>query len=89
MGPRFASHHIPRRWIAASGSLDYGNGDFRVALTDHADFSGTLEFVRASKARNVITHPGSGDAYVLVHAIRSQLGIESIAGCEQPVRGWG
>ncbi|MEI8373793.1 MAG: hypothetical protein WCJ35_13275 [Planctomycetota bacterium] len=69
--------------------MDYGNGDFRVALTDHADFSGTLEFVHASKARKVITHPGRGDAYALAHAIRSQLGVESIVGCEMPVRGWG
>ena len=69
--------------------MDYGNGDFRIALTDHADFAGTLEFIRASAARRVITHPGQGDAYALADAVRSRLGIQAFVGPQIPIRGWG
>jgi putative mRNA 3-end processing factor len=69
--------------------LDYGNGDYRIALTDHADFPGTLEFVRASGAKKVVTHPGTGNAYALAESIRSRLGINAEVAEELPIRGWG
>ena len=69
--------------------LQYGNGDYRIALTDHADFEGTLEFVRATKAEVVLTHPGHGNAQALAEAIRHELGIKAMVGEEIPIKGWG
>jgi putative mRNA 3-end processing factor len=57
--------------------LDYGNGDFRIAFTDHADFDGTLQYIAATGARLVWADPRSGDAEGLARAICGQLGIES------------
>lgn len=64
--------------------LDYGNGDFRVALTDHADFAGTLEYVRASKAPKVLVHPLSGTPDVLADELRRRLGCQ--ASVAEPLR---
>ncbi len=69
--------------------LEYDDGNCRIALTDHADFRGTLEFVRASNAAVVITHPGQGNAQTLAEDIRHQLGIRAMVGEEIPIRGWG
>ena len=57
--------------------MDYGNGDCRIAFTDHADFEGTLEYVAATGASLVWTDPRSGDAEALALAISQNLGIES------------
>jgi putative mRNA 3-end processing factor len=58
--------------------LDYGNGDFRIALTDHADFDGTLEFVRASGAQRVLTDSTKGgNAQALAEAIQRELGVKA------------
>ena len=55
--------------------LDYGNGDLRVALTDHADYRGTLEFINATGAAEVLAYPCSGHPEALVEAIRAELGL--------------
>jgi putative mRNA 3-end processing factor len=55
----------------------YDNGDCCVALTDHADFNGTMEFIRATGARAVYTNPRSGNAVALADAVRQQLGVHS------------
>jgi putative mRNA 3-end processing factor len=69
--------------------LDYGNGDCRIAFTDHADFDGTLQYIAATGARLVWADPRSGDAEGLARAVTAQLGIE----CRVPTRiqslGWG
>jgi putative mRNA 3-end processing factor len=57
--------------------MQYDNGDCCVALTDHADFAGTIEYVRATGAKTVWTDPRTGDAEALATAIRDQLGLES------------
>lgn len=54
---------------------DYGNGDYCVALTDHADFEGTLQYIQATGAQRVWTDPRSGNAAALAEAVRNHLGL--------------
>jgi len=56
--------------------LRYDNGDCCIALTDHADFDGTVAYIRATGARLVWTDPRSGNAEALAVAVRERLGIE-------------
>jgi len=55
----------------------YPNGDCCVAFTDHADFLGTMEYIRATGASHVWTDPRSGNAEALSDAITRQLNIPS------------
>ena len=57
--------------------MHYDNGDCCVALTDHADFQGTLDYVRATEAKTVWTDPRSGNAEALALAISESLGLEA------------
>ena len=69
--------------------LDYGDGNVRVALTDHADFGGTLEFIRASKASQILAYPCSGQPDALVEAVRRELGLKASLCPLLVQRGWG
>ena len=69
--------------------LDYGNGDFRVALTDHADFIGTLEYVKATGANRVFVYPTAGQPDALVEAIRRELSLETSLCPVIQKKGWG
>ena len=69
--------------------LDYGNGDFRIALTDHADFRGTLEYVKATGANRVFVYPTAGQPDALVDAIRRELGLETSLCPVIQRKGWG
>jgi putative mRNA 3-end processing factor len=56
--------------------LVYSNDSFRIALSDHADFDGTLEYVLATGASHVVTdNTRGGNAVVLANEIRAHLGI--------------
>ena len=56
-----------------------GEREYVVALSDHSDFRGLLEYVRQSKPKLVITdNYRAGDAHALSKQIRQQLGIEAI-----------
>ena len=68
--------------------LDYGNGDFRVALTDHADFAGTLEYVRASGATRVLVHPFSGTPDVLAGEIRRRMSCQAVVAEPVEISEW-
>jgi putative mRNA 3-end processing factor len=68
--------------------LAYTNGDFRVALTDHADFAGTMEFVRASGAKRVLVHPLSGTPDVLASEIRGRLGVAAAVAVPLDISEW-
>jgi putative mRNA 3-end processing factor len=58
--------------------LSYSRTSFRVALTDHADFDGTLDYVRATGARYVVTdNTRSGNGIVLAQEISARLGIKA------------
>ena len=67
----------------------YDNGDCCLALTDHADFRGTMEYVQASGASVVWTDPRSGNAAALADAINNQLGITAGIVSEIQSRSWG
>jgi putative mRNA 3-end processing factor len=55
-----------------------GEKEFVVALSDHSDFKGLLEYVRQSRPKLVIAdNYRAGDAYSLSRQIRRQLGIEA------------
>jgi putative mRNA 3-end processing factor len=55
-----------------------GEKEFLVALSDHSDFKGLLEYVRQSKPKLVITdNYRAGDAEALAKQIKKQLGIEA------------
>lgn len=87
---RFAKIHLS----AYMSKLDdpvtlYDNGDCCIALTDHADFTGTMEYVEATGAQRVWTDPRSGNAEALAGAIEKQLGIPSAIVPEILSRGWG
>ncbi len=57
-----------------------GQDYFVVALSDHADFGGTMEFVRESKPSLVITDDSrGGSAEALAQAIKTELHLEAKA----------
>jgi len=67
----------------------YGNGDFCLALTDHADFPGTIEYILATGAKKVWTDPRSGNAFALANVLRREHGIESEMLLQEKGFGWG
>ena len=69
--------------------LEYTPTAFRVAMTCHADFEGTLKYIEATGAEYVITDNRRGHAVELANAIRSQLGIEAAPSQDRPSRYWG
>lgn len=69
--------------------MDYGNGDYRIAYTDHADFEGTLKYIEKSGASKVWTDPRSGNAEALAIEVRRQLGIDSSIVTRLQDLGWG
>jgi hypothetical protein len=57
-----------------------GEKEYLVALSDHSDFKGLLEYVRQSCPKLVITdNYRAGDAEALAKHIKKQLGIEAKA----------
>lgn len=96
--------NFPDRGTGTRINLSYGyGGDFRspvtwhadgescsIAFTDHADFVGTLEYVRESGASRVVTDSSrGGNAVALAAAIRKELGIEAQAAEPYPSHEWG
>jgi putative mRNA 3-end processing factor len=62
-----------------------------VALSDHADFEGTIEYVRSTGARYVVTdwHRSPQFALDLAVALRSRLGIEAKPSSQRKSFAWG
>ena len=57
---------------------EYSERSFAVAMSDHADFDGTLEYVAATGAQFVMTdNTRSGKGHELATAIRQRLGVEA------------
>ena len=70
--------------------MEYSEKSFCVALSDHADYEGTLEYVRASKAKKVMTDNSRGRHGVeLALALKRELGIEAQPSENQYTREWG
>ena len=69
---------------------EYSHRAFGVALSNHADFTGTLEYVRHSGAKFVVTdNTRGGKAYDLAIEITRRLGIPARPSTSVESRGWG
>jgi putative mRNA 3-end processing factor len=70
--------------------LVYNEGSYRVALSDHADFEGTMDYIAATNACFVLTdNSRGGHAFALADAIRQQLGIAAKASENTASKEWG
>jgi putative mRNA 3-end processing factor len=70
--------------------MEYSERSFSVALSNHADFAGTLEYVRATGARYVVTdNTRGGHAVELAQEITSRLGISAEPSTAALSREWG
>jgi len=70
--------------------LEYSERSLSVAITNHADFEGTLEFVRSSGAKHVITdNSRGGHAVDLARAITRRLGIRAEPSDSDVSHEWG
>ena len=69
---------------------EYSDRAFGVALSNHADFYGTLEYVRASGAKFVVTdNTRGGKGYDLATEITSRLGIPARPSTRIESKSWG
>lgn len=65
-------------WEFNSPCRQTGKKEYVVALSDHSDFKGLMEYVRQSNPKLAITdNYRAGDAYALAKQIKKQLGIEA------------
>lgn len=70
--------------------LEYSDTAYRVALSDHADFEGTLAYVEATGAKFVVTdNTRCGNAVALALAIQHHLGIPARPSSNLGSREWG
>jgi putative mRNA 3-end processing factor len=61
--------------------VQWGNNHYQAALTDHADFDQTIEYVRQAQPKLVIVdNSRAGDADALAEEIRARLSIKAIVG---------
>ena len=70
--------------------LEYSNRAMSIALSDHADYRGTIEYIRATGAQYVLTdNSRGGHAFELANALKSELGIEAVASDMDVTNEWG
>ena len=70
--------------------LEHSNRSFRVAMSNHADFDGTLEYVKATGATYVVTdNSRGGHAVELALELRRLLGIEAVPSSNVTDLAWG
>jgi hypothetical protein len=69
--------------------IEYSERGYSVALSNHADFSGTLEYIAATGAKYVVTDNTRGHGVELALAIRGRLGIDARPSTNLESREWG
>ena len=69
--------------------IEYSDRGYSVALSDHADFNGTLEYILATGATSVVTDNTSGHGVELALAIKHRLGIKARASSNLESHEWG
>ena len=70
--------------------VEYSERAYGVAMSNHADFQGTLDYVRATNAKFVVTdNTRKGKGYQLAEAIKQRFGIEARPSSSRETRGWG
>ena len=93
-GPCVAFYHIGSRkrvgegafrvsvsgWEFTSACRQVGDREYVLALSDHSDFNGLLQYVEQSKPKLVVTDNSRvGDAEALAREIQKRLGINAVA----------
>jgi putative mRNA 3-end processing factor len=66
-------------WEFRNPCRQIGDREHLIALSDHSDFDGLLEYVRQSKAKQVITDNFRSNGDALAHEIRKRLGVSAVA----------
>ena len=70
--------------------LQYSERSCRIALSDHADFNGVLDYVKASRAKYVLVDNTRGShALELAMALTEVLGIAAVAAEATVSLAWG
>ena len=70
--------------------VEYSDRAYAVAMSNHADFNGTLDYVRATNARFVVTdNTRGGKGYQLAEAIKQRMGIDARPSSGVITREWG
>lgn len=69
--------------------MEYTERAYRVALSNHADFRGTLEYVHATKAKYVVTDNTRTHGVELAEAIRERLGVDARPSSNFQSHEWG
>lgn len=70
--------------------VPYSSRVYGIAMSNHADFAGTLEYVQASRAtRVVVDNSRGGHPYELAEQIRLRLGVEAEVAQIQSTHEWG
>ena len=70
--------------------VEYSDRAFAVAMSNHADFEGTLEYVKHTNAKFVVTdNARNGKGYELAAAIKQRLGIEAQPSSSFASNEWG
>jgi len=70
--------------------MEYSERSYRIALTNHADFEGTLEYIIKTGAKYLVTdNTRSGHAVELAQEIKSRLAIEARPSSSQLSHEWG
>ena len=68
-------------WAADQPIIQYTATSMQIALSDHADFQGTLEYIKRCSPKVVVTDERGGEggnAETLAHEVKRQLGIEAL-----------
>ena len=70
--------------------IEYSERAIGIAMSNHADFNGTLDYIQATGAKFVMTdNSRGGHAVELAQAIKQRLGIEAAPSELLPSREWG
>ena len=70
--------------------IEYSDKAYNVSLSGHADYHGTIDYVRATGAKTVLTdNTRGGHAVELASALQQELGITAMASDIQHQREWG
>ena len=69
---------------------EYSDRAYAVAMSNHADFDGTLEYVKSTNAKFVVTdNTRGGKGYQLATAIKQRLGVEARPSSGVENKEWG
>ena len=75
--------------VGLSPVLDHSEKCFVVAMSDHADFQGTLDYIAATGARYVVTDNTKGHGVELAQEIAARLNVEVRVSSNLHSRSWG